>query len=239
MAKRKSDQAEIVEVQEVSSTGTTSSLPSWAQDPKNLMYALGAVVVLFGGWLLYKNLVLAPKNKEALAAMWKAEQQFARDSFQLALNGTSDSGLEGVGFQGFAALADEYSGTPAGSACSYYAGVCNLNLGNYDEAISFLNNVDADGAVLPAMKYGLLGDAYSEKQDYSNALGYYEKAADAAEADVVAIYYLKKLGMLNEFQGNKDAALEAYERIRRDYPNQQISDWRDIEKYIYRLKPQM
>jgi tetratricopeptide (TPR) repeat protein len=171
--------------------------------------------------------------------MWKAEQQFARDSFQLALNGTSDSGLEGVGFQGFAALADEYSGTPAGSACSYYAGVCNLNLGNYDEAINSLNDVDADGAVLPAMKYGLLGDAYSEKQDYSKALGYYEKAADAAEADVIAIYYLKKLGMLNEFQGNKDAALEAYERIQRDYPNQQVSDWRDIEKYIYRLKPQM
>lgn len=239
MAKRKSEQAEIVEVQEVSITGATSSLPSWAQDPKNLAYALGAVVVLVGGWLLYKNLVLAPKNKEALAAMWKAEQQFARDSFQLALDGNTASGLEGVGFQGFTALADEYSGTPAGSACSYYAGVCYLNLGKFDEAISALNEVDADGAVLPAMKYGLLGDAYSEKQDYSSALSYYEKAADAAEADVIAIYYLKKLGMLNEFQGNKDAALEAYERIHRDYPNQQVSDWRDIEKYIYRLKPQM
>lgn len=239
MAKRKSEQAEIVEVQEVSSTGATSSLPSWAQDPKNLLYALGAVVVLVGGWLLYKNLVLAPKNKEALAAMWKAEQQFARDSFQLALDGNSGSGLEGVGFQGFVALADEYSGTPAGSACSYYAGVCYLNIGKFDEAINSLNDVDADGAVLPAMKYGLLGDAYSEKQDYSSALSFYEKAADAAEADVIAIYYLKKLGMLNEFQGNKDAALEAYERIRRDYPNQQVSDWRDIEKYIYRLKPQI
>ncbi len=239
MAKRKSEQAEIVEVQEVSSTGATSTLPSWAQDPKNLAYALGAVVVLVGGWLLYKNLVLAPKNKEALAAMWKAEQMFARDSFQLALDGNSGSGLEGVGFQGFAELASEYSGTPAGSACSYYAGVCYLNTGKFDEAISSLNDVDVDGAVLPAMKYGLLGDAYSEKQDYSSALSHYEKAADAAETDVIAIYYLKKLGMLNEFQGNKDAALEAYERIRRDYPNQQVSDWRDIEKYIYRLKPQM
>jgi hypothetical protein len=119
---------------------------------------------IVGGWLLYKNLVLGPKNKEAHAAMWKAEQQFARDSFQLALNGTSDSGLEGVGFQGFAALADEYSGSPAGSACSYYAGVCNLNIGNFDEAISFLDDVDADGAVLPALKYGLLGDAYSENR---------------------------------------------------------------------------
>jgi tetratricopeptide (TPR) repeat protein len=163
--------------------------------------------------------------------MWQAEQQFGRDSFQLALDNP------GGGYEGFAALADKYGASKAGNACKYYAAICNLQTGKFDEAISYMEKFDAAGEILPAIKYGVLGDCYSEKQDFAKALDYYEKAADAAGVDVVAIYYLKKLGMLNEHEGKKDAAYKAYERIRRDYPNPQISDWRDIDKYIYRTKP--
>ena len=84
------------------------------------------------------------------------------------------------------------------------------------------------------MKYGALGDCYSEKEDYGKALDLYEKAAGATKSDVIAAYYLKKLGMLNDYQGNKEAANKAYERLRRDFPNQASAEWRDIEKYIYR-----
>lgn len=232
MAKRKSDSAETVEVQEVTTT-SAPSVPFWEKNPKLVLYAVGGVAVLVAGWLLYKNMIVGPKHQEALSAMWQAEQQFGRDSFQMALDNP------GGGFDGFASLADKYSGTKAGNVCNYYAAICNLQTGNFDGAIEFMDKFDAEGNVLPAIKYGVLGDAYSEKQDFSKALDYYKKAADAAEVDVMAIYYLKKLGMLNEHQGNKDAAYEAYERIRRDYPNPQITDWRDIEKYIYRVKPPM
>jgi tetratricopeptide (TPR) repeat protein len=84
------------------------------------------------------------------------------------------------------------------------------------------------------MKYGALGDAYSEKGDYGKALDLYEKAVDATKNDLIAAHYLKKVGMLNEYQGNKDAAVKAYERLHRDYPNTSSQDWRDVEKYIYR-----
>ena len=232
MAKRKSDPAETVEVQEVTTT-STRSVPFWEKNPKLVLYVVGGVAALVAGWLLYKNMIVGPKHQEALSAMWQAEQQFGRDSFQMALDNP------GGGFDGFATLADKYSGTKAGNVCNYYAGICNLQTGNFDGAIEYMDKFDADGNVLPAIKYGVLGDAYSEKQDFGNALDYYKKAANAAEVDVIAIYYLKKLGMLNEHQGNKDAAFEAYERIRVDYPNPQIADWRDIEKYIYRVKPPM
>jgi tetratricopeptide (TPR) repeat protein len=231
MAKRKSDQAETVEVQEVS-TVSTPSVPFWEKNPKIVLYALGGVAVLVAGWLLYKKMIVAPQQQEAIAAMWQAEQQFGRDSFQLALDNP------GGGFEGFVALADKYSATKAGNACAYYAAVCYLQTGNYDNAIQYMEKFDATGNVLPALKYGVLGDCYSEKQDFGKALDLYSKAADAAELDVLAAYYLKKLGMLHEHQGNKDAAVKAYERLRRDYPNPTVSDWRDIEKYIYRANPQ-
>ena len=225
MAKRKSQAAEEITVQEVNAA---PARPFWEQNPKLILYALGAIVVALGGWWLYKTLVVAPKQKEAVAAMWHAQQQFERDSFQLALNNP------GGGFDGFVALADKFSGTPAGNTANYYAGVCYLHLGDFDNAIKYLDDFSPEGDLMPAMKYGTLGDCYSEKGDFNKALDYYEKAADATKNDLIAGYYLKKLGLLNEIQGNKEAALKAFERLRRDFPNPASPDWRDVEKYIYR-----
>ncbi len=226
MAKRKSTaEAEELVVQEVTQTSGPSLLEKY---PNLLVYVVGAIGVLVGGWWLYKSMIVEPKQKEAVAAMWHAQQQFERDSFQLALENP------GGGFDGFLAIADKYSGTPAGNSANYYAGVCYLQMGNFDSAIQYLEKFDGEGDLLPAMKNGALGDAYSEKGDFGKALDYYEKAVDATKNDLIAGYYLKKLGMLNEMQGNKDAAIKAYQRLHRDFPNPTAQDWREIEKYIYR-----
>ena len=226
MAKRKvSQEVEEITVQEVNAA---PAHPIWDKYPNLLLYIAGAVVLAVGGWWMYKNMVVAPKQKEAVAAMWHAQQQFDRDSFRLALENP------GGGFDGFLALADKFSGTPAGNSANYYAGVCYLQLGDFDNAISYMDKFDCEGDLLPAMKYGVLGDAYSEKGDFGKALDYYEKASNATKNDLLAGHYLKKLGMLNEMQGNKDAALKAYERLHREFPNPASQDWREVEKYIYR-----
>ncbi len=225
MAKRKVAQnTDTIEVQEVQ----TVSAPFWEKYQKQLLYALGAVVVLIAGWWLYKTLIVAPKQQEAVASMWQAQNMFERDSFRLALDGP------GGGFDGFVALADKYSGTPAGNLANYYAGVSYLHLGEFDNAIQYLEKYDAEGELLPAMKYGALGDAYSEKKDFSKALDLYKKAADATDNELLSSVYLKRLGLLYQHEGNKEEAVKVFERLRRDYPNQQSQDWREIEKYIYR-----
>ncbi len=225
MAKRKVAQnTDTIEVQEVQ----TVSAPFWEKYQKQLLYALGAVVVLIAGWWLYKTLIVAPKQQEAVASMWQAQNMFERDSFRLALDGP------GGGFDGFVALADKYSGTPAGNLANYYAGVSYLHLGEFDNAIQYLEKYDAEGELLPAMKYGALGDAYSEKKDFSKALDLYKKASDATDNELLSSVYLKRLGLLYQHEGNKEEAVKVFERLRRDYPNQQSQDWREIEKYIYR-----
>jgi len=180
------------------------------------------------GWWLYKELIVKPKQVEAVAAMWQAEQQFGRDSFQLALTDP------GGGYDGFLALADKFSGTPAGNMAHYYAGVCYLQSGDFDNALAQMDEFSPKGDLLPALKYGIMGDCYSEKGDFDKALNYYEKASEATENELVAVYYLKKLGMLYENQGKKEDAIDAYERIRRDFANPNSGEWQDIEKYIYR-----
>lgn len=227
MAKRKfTETAEELVVEEVKNT---TNIPFWQKNQHYILYALGGIAVLFLGWWLYKSQIQEPKQQEAVTSMWRAEQMFQQDSFTSALNGPAG------GYDGFLALADKYSGTPAGNLAKYYAGICYLQTGDFDNAISFLESSDASGAILPAFRYGALGDAYSEKKDFGKALDLYEKATKATDNEVIASYYLKKLGMLNEFQGNKEAAKAAYERLRRDYPNQMSQDWREIEKYLYRL----
>jgi tetratricopeptide (TPR) repeat protein len=228
MAKRKADQAEATVV--TSTPATASTAPFWETYQKQIIYGLGAVIGLFALYFGYKNLIVAPKQKEAVAAMWKAQQMFDRDSFTQALNSP------GLDADGFLAIIDKYGSTPAGNTANYYAGVCYLNLGDFDNAIKHMEDFDAAGDFLPTMKYGILGDCYSEKQDFGKAIDMYEKASSATDNESVVPMYLKKLGMLNEKQGDKDAAIKAYERIRSEYPNQASGDWRDIEKYIYRLK---
>lgn len=227
MAKRKTSQSAdetTVDVQEVQA----SAAPFWEKNQTLIMYALGGIALVVAAWFGYKALVVAPQQTEAVGSMWQAQLQFERDSFQSALENP------GGGYDGFLSIIDKYGSTPAGNLANYYAGVCYLQMGDFDNAIKYLDSYSPDGDLMPAMKNGVLGDCYSEKKEFDKALDYYSKAANAGKNDILAAYYLKKLGMLNEYQGNTAAAKEAYERLRRDYPNPNSADWRDIEKYIYR-----
>ena len=227
MAKRKTSQSAAdapVEVQEIQA----SAPPFWETNQRLIIYVIGGLALVFLGWWGYKVMVVEPQQKEAVGAVWQAQVQFDRDSFQLALENP------GGGFDGFLGIIDKYGSTPAGNSAKYYAGICYLRLGDFDKAIQYLDDFSAVGELLPMMKYGALGDCYSEKKELDKAADYYKKASEAGKNDLLAAYYLKKLGMLYEYQGNKDAAKATYEHLRRDFANPSSADWRDIEKYIYR-----
>ncbi len=189
---------------------------------------LGAIVLLVGGWFGYQNFYKKPRNERAMNQMFQAQFQFERDSFALALDNP------GGGYDGFLDIVDKYSGTKAANIAHYYAGVCYLHLGRYQEAVDNLKHFDPAGAVTPIMKHGTLGDAYSELEDWQNAITQYQEAIDAGKNDYLTPYYLKKLGMLYEHQGDLDKALEKYQAIKTNYPNTTASQ--DIDKYIARAK---
>jgi tetratricopeptide (TPR) repeat protein len=188
---------------------------------------IAVLVIILGGYLFYKFGIQGPKEQNAETAMYRAEQQFARDSFALALENP------GGGFEGFLDIIDNYSGTDAANLANYYAGVSYLNLGRFEAAIEYLNDFSPAGNVTPAMKNGALGDAYSELGEFDNALSAYKKAADSKN-EFLSPYYLKKYGLLSEKQGDKEAALEAFQKIKKDYYDS--SEALDIDKYIARVQ---
>jgi tetratricopeptide (TPR) repeat protein len=225
MAKRKTSAkdetlVDIVEVKE--------SAESFVERNQQLIFGgLVALVLLVGGYFAYKYLFQVPKQNEAVEQMYKAQEQFERDSFRLALANP------GSGFPGFLDIIDQYSGTPAANSAEYYAGICYLHLGEYDAAIAHLNDFTPDDEVLPITKMGAIGDAHAEKGDLDKALSFYKKAVSAGDNEILTAYYLKKVGMLNEKNGDFAAAKDAYEQIRKDYPDS--NEGRDIEKYIARV----
>lgn len=212
-----------VEYNEVTPQG-----PSWFERNGKLVAGIAAAgIVIALGIFLYQRLVMAPASAEAAAEMWRAEQLFERDSFNVALKGRPGS------VTGFIEITEDYGSTPSGNLAHYYAGVSYLHLGQYPAAISYLTDFDADGTLLPAAKAGALGDAHAQNGNMDAALGYYEEALDyAGDNLVLAPYYLKKLGMLREREGDAAGAKTLYERIRTEFP--QSEEAGDIAKYIAR-----
>lgn len=194
-----------------------------------ILGGIGALVLIVGGWFAYNQFYKKPMQQEAVEQMFQAQVQFERDSFALALTNP------GGGYSGFLDIIENYGGTPAANTAHYYAGVSYLRLGQYEAAISYLSDFNAKGDVMPIMKNGALGDAHSELNDLSKAMSFYQKAVSAGDNELLTPYYLKKVGMLNEKNGNPGEALSAYERIKAEYPTS--PEARDIDKYIARVTP--
>ena len=188
---------------------------------------IAAFVIIVGGYLSYRYLYQAPREVRAMGQMYSAENQFKRDSFALALENP------GGGFEGFLDIIDNYSGTKAANTAKYYAGISYLNLGRYEAAVDFLKDFKAKGDISPIMKFGAMGDAYSELNDFDNAIKNYRKASKVKENDFLTPYYLKKLGLLLERQGDVNGAREALSEIKEKYPLS--SEAQTIESDLVRL----
>ena len=211
---------DIVEVKE--------SAEDFFEKNKNIIiYVVGALVLIIGGYLAFKNLYQQPRQKEAVEQMYRAQDQFAQDSFALALTNP------GAGYSGFLEIIDSYKGTPAANIANYYAGISYLNLGKFEAALDYLKAFKPAGEITPAMKAGAMGDCYAELGNLDKALNLYKKAVSKSDIATIKAYYLMKVGMLNEKQGNKSAALEAYQQIKKNYPN--TPQYQNVLKYIARV----
>ena len=193
---------------------------------KTLLIGLGVIVLLVGlGWLgkLYFN----KRNDEAQSQMYQAEKYLEEDSLKLALNGDGN-------YLGFLDIARDYKFTNSGNLARYSAGICYLHLGNYKEAIEFLNKYSKKDKVIGSLAIGATGDAYVELGDMDKGVSKYIEAADFAKNAFNTPLFLMKAGQLYELKGKFSEALKLYERIQNQYP--ESTEGTIIEKYIARVK---
>lgn len=205
---------------------TVSKTEQFYNENKKVIWGIViAVVVVFLAILGYNQFIYQPKSAEAQEQMYPAEASFAAGEYELALNGDGN-------VLGFAEIADQY-GKKAGAAVYFYAGVCELQLGNYDSAISYLKKYNGKDEILAARALACIGDAYVALEDYSSALTYFDKAANEID-NMFAATYMLKAGVVCEEMGNPDKALVYYKTIKDKYP--QSVEGYDVDKYISRIE---
>ncbi len=192
---------------------------------KQINMAVIAVVVIALGYIAFTKFYLAPKEKEAQAAMFQAQNWFEKDSFDLALNGQGD-------VMGFVALGDEFGLTKAGNLAHYYAGVCFMRKGEFQNAIDQLDKFSTENELVGPLATGLKGDAYVELKDIEKGAKLYMKAAGMSKNKLTSPIFLKKAGLAYEELKEYDDAVSAYSKLKNDFSEAQEAQ--DIDKYIAR-----
>ncbi len=202
---------------------------------KAITIAVVALIVIIAGIILYKNYVAEPRQDKASTALAKGQEYFANENYEMALKGDS------LGFVGFAKLAKEYSSTDAGNLANLYAGLCQANLGKWEEAVKFLDaySPEDDSMISPAA-VAALGNAYAHVKQLDKAVSNLKKAAKMADSQAadgannsLSPTFLIQAAEILESQGKKAEALSIYKDIKKKYVNSPVMQ--EIDKYIERV----
>ena len=150
-------------------------------------------------------------EENATKAIDFASYYMQNEDYATALNGDGEKA-------GFLEIVKDYGSTKAGNLAAYYAGICYLKQGDYNNAIEYLKKYNNDDKVFAPLALGLIGDCYLELGDQQNAVSYYEKATKKSPNDFATPMHLSKLAMTYEIMGNNAKALETYKTLKKDYP---------------------
>lgn len=200
----------------------------WEKNSKTILIASTAVILLVGGYLGYKYFVQMPAEEKAQEEIFSAEQHFRNDSLALALNGNATS-------SGFLKVIKKYGSTKTGNIARLYAGECYLQLGDFNNAVKYLKEFDANGAAqVEAKAEGLLGDAYSELKKTDDAVSHYRKAGTLFPEDqAISSEYLFRAALLLEMNGKTKEAGELYQEVKDKFPRTEKGFI--VDKYLARL----
>ncbi|WP_071145423.1 tetratricopeptide repeat protein [Bacteroides ihuae] len=189
---------------------------------------IAGVIIVVCGFLMYKHLYLEPREEKAQIAIFKGQQYFEQDAYEVALNGDS------IGYIGFNKIANQFSGTKTANLAKAYAGICYKNLGKYDEAVKALEGFNGDDQMISPAILGATGNCYAELGQLDKASSTLLKAADVADNSTLSPIFLMQAGEILEKQGKYEDAVTAYTKIKDKYF--QSYQAMDIDKYIERAK---
>ncbi|GHT76863.1 hypothetical protein AGMMS50262_16300 [Bacteroidia bacterium] len=195
---------------------------------KNLLIAVGVVILIVVGILAFRHFYLIPKEKEAEEAIFPGQMYFANQQWEIALNGDS------VNYIGFEGIIDEYGTTSTANLAKAYAGLCQYQLGDYESALKNLKAYSGKEQLFAAQVTGAIGDCKVNLGQVKEAVADFKAAADKANNSLLSPIYLNKAAAAQESLGNYKEALALYNTIKSKYPGS--SEAATVDKYIDRAK---
>lgn len=175
------------------------------ENKKSLSIIVAVIIIVVGGYMAYTRLILTPKELDAQSQSFRAEQYFERDSFLLALEGDGDALgfldiIDEYSMTNTANLANYYAGISYlrlgefENAIEYLKnfdsndklisvvalgalGDANVELGEYDEAVSFYVKASAKNKnnFTSSLYLKKLGLCYEALEEYKKAVDAYKQ----------------------------------------------------------------
>ena len=196
------------------------------QNPKIVFGILGVIVLIAGGYFGFRYWS-GNQDEQAQKEMFMAVRYFEADSLDLAMNG------DGNNF-GFKQIIEDYSMTDAGNLANFYAGVICMKQQKPQLAVYYFEDFKSNDELVQARAYSLMGDAYMEQKMFTEAAGYYNKAADHKPNKYFTPTYLMKAGLALEKAKENEKATKTYQRVIDEY--WESSDYQNARKYKARLE---
>jgi len=211
--KPKKENNEVLPIENTDAINETlSKSEEFINNNKNKIFTvLGVIVFLLLGFSIF-SYIKSNQNNNAQEEMFQAVYYFEKDSLVQALNGDGNN-------YGFLEIIDEYGLSDAANLSKFYAGASYLKLGNYENAINYLDEFSSSDLLIQARAYSLIGDAYVEIGDYDNAIYYFKKASNENPNEFFTPSYLLKLAIVYEETGDLESALDTYEEIIEEFKN--------------------
>ena len=227
MAKQDTKQAEerLENVEEA-----LSKTELWIEENQKTLWGILIALLVVAFAIFGINRYRQKRNETASKQIFNAEAAFEKENYDVALNGDGNN-------LGFLDIISSYGSTKTGKLANYYAGICYMKQGNYNDAIEYLKKYTNNDQILSAMALGAIGDCYMELGNNAEAANYYGKAARKNPNDFTSPMFLTKEGMTYEIMGDYGKALEAYKMLKKDFPLS--NEAFEISKNIANLEEKM
>lgn len=162
------------------------------------------------GYVVYSG----QQEQEASVLIGMAEQELMNGNYETALYGSDEDFT-----LGFVQIANNYSGTDSGNLAHYYAAVSEVELDNYEDALSYIEDFTPPKGILGVAAISLHANILLELGNYSEAAKQYERAAEWDNNSATTPENLFEAAQAYQRAENYQMATTHLERILQDFPN--------------------
>ncbi len=181
------------------------------QNKSGVIGGIIALVLIIGGGIGYYYYSTS-QEESAQQLLSDATTSYINGNYQQALNGSDED--FSVGFE---QIIDNYPRTDAANLARYYAAVSAYNLGNLQEAISYIDDYDLPDGILGVGPISFQAMLMTEAGNHSEAAELYIKAAEWDENSSTTPYnYLQAAQAYNSI-GETEQAQEYAQLVVDEY----------------------
>lgn len=191
----------------------------------NASLAIVGGALLLGGFLTYRSQQVEAGNIAFASAMQQFRAPVVREATEdrPAISHATERERFETSLVQFQDVADAYANYDVGRRATYYKGVCDVGLENYDAAAESFESVRGGSRdLLYYLAAVSLAGVKAENGDTAGAETLYLEVVNDVEAPLPKDQLIYTLGTMFEHAGNLESARKYYQRFEQEHPDSQL-----------------